>query len=390
MSAPTRGSGNMPRGALLPAIFAMQIWTSMACQPASANSSGQPDKQTVDQDPFEQSGFVFARHHRISQSLQMPDILSFSQLSSPARSKLDRLITASAITIDVYAVGDRLLFVFPRGQPNGPFELLFDRATQELIAFFERGKQRMVVSRDQLPDLLDLVQESRRELVAIEHQLSKKGSTSSAEETRLRLRYRPTVRRAATWNLRIWLRVTGRRHHQIASLPYHSLYELALPLLGSTRDRQLSTWLTREGLLPTRWTRTVRNDSQPGLDVRVLAKLEDRRWIRLPNKRFCRTRPEFKTVRRLPQTKGEQLQPPERIVGLRGATTRGALSVTNNSNFAAVLYVDGARLGWVAPHREIAIAGLTAGYYRIFAVAPTGVRSWGPSDIYVPGPIILR
>jgi hypothetical protein len=64
--------------------------------------------------------------------------------------------------------------------------------------------------------------------------------------------------------------------------------------------------------------------------------------------------------------------------------------VRNRSGHAAWVYADGVLLGWVAAGKRLALPGLPEGFYRIYARSPSAVRSWGPHDVYVPGPLTLR
>ena len=81
--------------------------------------------------------------------------------------------------------------------------------------------------------------------------------------------------------------------------------------------------------------------------------------------------------------------PAAELAKLRGGKRGGPLRVANHSGHAAYVVVDGLVIGWVSAGSEHAFGGLAAGFYRVYAVTPTAVRSWGPLDTYVPGPVTL-
>ena len=65
--------------------------------------------------------------------------------------------------------------------------------------------------------------------------------------------------------------------------------------------------------------------------------------------------------------------------------------MVNTSTSLAYIHVDGALLGWVAPGGgKMSFKGLPEGFCRVYARSPLGIRTWGPLDMYVPGPLTLK
>ena len=81
------------------------------------------------------------------------------------------------------------------------------------------------------------------------------------------------------------------------------------------------------------------------------------------------------------------LRPP---LGIPTEPRIGNLMVKNDTSRAAVVTLDGFRLGLVSPGTRHAFTGIPAGYYRVGAHSPWGSTSQGPNDMYIGGKWTLR
>jgi hypothetical protein len=144
---------------------------------------------------------------------------------------------------------------------------------------------------------------------------------------------------------------------------------------------------------PISWSLSVTNEGRPGSHPPAIhGQVRDYGHIRVPLDSVALKRRKYTAGRRLfrRSAPGMQLIPAADLKALRASQPAGPLEVNNRSGFAAKIYVDGIRIGWVGPKKTFSFRGLPAGYYRVYGLSPTAVRSWGPFDIYVPGPITLR
>lgn len=81
------------------------------------------------------------------------------------------------------------------------------------------------------------------------------------------------------------------------------------------------------------------------------------------------------------------LRPP---LGIPTETRIGSLILGNDTSRAAVVTLDGFRLGLVSPGTRHVFTGIPAGYYRVAAHSPWGSTSHGPHDMYIGGKWTLR
>lgn len=354
---------------------------------------------------FQREGTIHARHYRIVTQLAMPEIAPFAQLAPPAAAKLAALQQASRRSVDLYALAERALVVLAEDDPGGPLELLLCDDLDRLVVVDVQRKRSASLPRERFPDVLDLSRESQRSGFTAALQPARPlepAPQAAAEPPRRRVRtathlakitfdYRPPGLRTSAWSMRLDLRATAEDepglHHAL-----HPLYHLALPSLHGALGLQLIESLTFATPRPLRWTRTLLNETTGGPAVQDQSDVLDLGWAVLPLARFAAERAGYSAQATMwaAARDGRQLLPRAKLAGLRDSAGSAALRVSNHSPLAALIYVDGVLVGWVAPGGELALEGFSAGFYRVFGVTPTGIRSWGPDDIYLPGPLRLR
>ena len=167
---------------------------------------------------------------------------------------------------------------------------------------------------------------------------------------------------------------------------------LALPLLQGAGLPALESLAFAMGRPPLSWAVTTANQARPRqAQPTVVTRVFDQGYVRVPRCDLAQHRKDYRDARTLlrPQGQGLQRLRSTELGGLRGTRAGGPLRVTNRSSSTAMIHVDGALLGWVAPGGKMSFSGLPAGYYRVYARSPLGIRAWGPRDIYVPGPLSL-
>ncbi len=330
---------------------------------------------------------------------------AFARLTPGQARTLRRLQASSVQVSEVLVAGGRLLWSLPPAHPLGPLKLvLVDDGEGKLFVLDPTGRKRYELSPGRLPDLLDGTAPSRR--------------------THLKLRVAPAVGAASNaalpyhrdvamtpWQVELDMRIgtgpAGRRRTNLqlglrvwteagpGQLPHREpLLALALPLLvGSAGAPALEAMAHRMGRPVLGWQVTARPRGGPGHPPAVeRVTVVDRGWMRVPLCRLASTRPAYKAAAGEPgfAAPGRQLLPAAELGGLRKGLAAGMLSVDNRTPTAAMVYVDGALLGWVAPRRRHGFKGLSAGFYRVVARSPLGTAVWGPFDMYVPGPVVLR
>jgi hypothetical protein len=191
-------------------------------------------------------------------------------------------------------------------------------------------------------------------------------------------------------------------HRKVDSLPSESarmLVNLGLMVLGHENGWSSIEHLRSKVDAPVRWRmsfscRSWAKRRRPVVREVSLAARPDGRLasvVHLPANRAALPPPEAQ--RRFGPVPGisrqeipaKLLSPVRPPLGLPTEPRRGKLQVRNQSQRAAVIYVDSIRLGTVAPGLTFDFTGLPAGYYRVTGVTAWSLRSWGPRDLYVPG-----
>ncbi|MBK8480053.1 MAG: hypothetical protein IPL40_02590 [Proteobacteria bacterium] len=369
-----------------------------------------------------------AAHFLLRQRLELPGIDSFARLEPSQRTALEALQVASALELHVYALSERALIVLPRAHPAGELVLLWRGDRDRLMVRAPDGWLHSL-RRELLPEVLDRAASAEHtleppRLEALASTDATRAPTRSplrrgAWRLRARAHYRPLAQQAAPWALRLrldlWTSLLGLEGGPTAQI----LLALALPLCaGHDGLMALDALAEQVGGTPIGWRLKVVNESLPAgrapiwrTEVTVLgaASMPERRlgFSGLSGRDSDHLRISHQLP--APTLAGLQVVAPAALAALRApgpssTSARGrataprppsarpsagddakALRIDNQSAGAALIYVDGVLLGWVAGGETFTFAGLRPGYYRVFAVAPTGARSWGPQDLYLPG-----
>ncbi|MCC6746339.1 MAG: hypothetical protein IT371_01690 [Deltaproteobacteria bacterium] len=343
---------------------------------------------------------VTARRYLLDTTLEVSGIGGFARLTGPQKEQLARLGARQVATTEVLALGERMLVRLPEDHPAGPLELLLADDADDLTVFAP-GNVTQTLSRERLPDLLDGSEASARSELQLEPPAEEqadafpaRAALSTPIRVDLPLKYRPPGRHAGSWSVRLALRLEGRDAAGRGPTPSAApLLHLALPLLQDFEGLPVLDTLAQGVGEPLGWQLTVENaTARPGRAPTYRTRVREASWVKVPLRRFSRERPGYETAMRplKPRRAGMQRLRGKELSPLRAGAPGGPLRVRNLSPFAAWLYLDGLRLGWVAPESDFSFAEVPAGYYRLYAVTSTGVRAWGPVDLYVPGGWTLR
>lgn len=375
--------------------------------PASAPTPAPaPSPPEVSPDALCRDGslLVDARQIELLEALERKPIDSFARLRPEERARLDALQAQPDQRLLLLRHGARLAVRLPPSHPLGPVELLVLEDRDEVALHYPEKSQRLILPRERLADLydgsarssvragfeLELAPVPVEELLPAE--LPASGRKLRAVSAQLRFRYYPSPERESAWTLNLGARLFVR--DEIVRLPGElpgAALVAALPLLASSEGSEALAAVTERVGRPVRFALRVDNESKPAGVAPVLRyRVASERWVRIPARTFCSTRAGYRELRALPARPGVQLLTPAVLAGLRTARAGGALEVMNRSAYAALLYLDGALLGHVAAGERMAFRGIPEGYYRIYARSPTGIRAFGPHDLYVPGPLTLR
>lgn len=332
---------------------------------------------------------------------------AFARLDRAEAQAYERLRPSSVLRIRVFALTDRLLVLLPSTHPAASLQLLLaeDHPFATGLTVFAPDKWSYRLPRSALPDVLDRAAPSQRELgddaprqaVDVPPSLlqSDHRSLLSAFRVAVPLRYRSAAARQ-DWSVRAQLTVVVPAQPTPLRWPQRPtqqpLLSLALPLAQLAAGAGLMETLGLTWGEPLAWQLEVDNETKssgaaPRFDVRV----EDRGWVSLPREHFATKRRGFRQGGRLPppDSDGRQIIDRARLSALRRGESGGSLRVRNSSPVAAFVHIDGLRAGWVAAGHELTFEGLNRGYYRVYAHSPSGVRSWGPRDLYLPGELLL-
>jgi hypothetical protein len=372
------------------------ILLPLACQrPSRQPDPAPPPPPAVD--PDFQDGQLHARSYSLTSWIDTSQIGPFARLSPSQRDELRALQSRPDQQLSVLEARGRLLLILPPSHPAGPLEIIIG---DRLAVYSPDRRLRVSLPRDRLLDLLDGARTSARSDLEIEvktaparagDRLPTVGARVRRLSVKLALRYLPTPDKPRGWPLRVRFRglipdeLPGRGVDQ-------PMLQLALPLLvGSGTLPSLEEIAAHGGPL-LRWSTTIVNEGRPAaVTPTIRTDVVFHGYQRVACELFSTARRGYTTVRALlgRRDDGRQLATDAVLGRLRSASTAGPLRVTNHSAAAAKIYADGALLGWVAPRRTISFRGLSAGYYRIYAVSGAALQAWGPFDLYVPGPLTL-
>jgi hypothetical protein len=362
------------------------------------------DTRTAAADSFcEGGGTIFAHGVTLRTRIDTSTIGSFARLTPLEQRRLDGLLRLPDMEYSVLVMGPRLLLDLPASHPAGAMQILLDDDQDRLVVFLPDKRLRAVLDRDRLPDLLDgaslASERSRFELEVSpsavtdeEKRSTRVGTKTRAYEVQVALRYFPEPEKTSSWPLRLGLRLLT-PDELMPFLFEPQLLQIALPLLQSDEGLELLDAMARRTGPPLGWSITVANEEKSkGTAPAVRTTVVDRGMVKVPLSTLCTTRPGYGEARpplREDRT-GLQLVSQAKLSRLREGRTGGPLTVRNRSPYAAQIYVDGVLVGWAASGREVALVGLPEGFYQVYARSPTGLRSWGPFETYVPGPLTLR
>lgn len=390
-------------------LVAIFLFGATACgrrspQPPLRFSSPPADQASNAQDPsFGGTGSVTARHFQIREKLLVPQIDAFARLTPAQREHLERLQAQAWLNTRVYALDDRALIIPPSRHPAGTLELLLCWDRNQLVVF-SQDRWAYDLPLSALPDVLDRARPSRRDVAkgSLVKSVQKPPRRTSPTRAHIlgrrdmrmlvNLRYWPRQRKDQPWALNVQLAL---QLPLVApqSAGSHAVFPLILPLLQTHHGRLVSESLALEAGLPRAWVRTVANETFGGFVSPSFAhSLEDKGTVELPIQRFSSTREGFRRASRIgdPQAGGAQGIEPQELDPLGSGQPGAELHVDNQSALSAVVYIDGVPVGWVATGKSFTFKGPRHGYYRVYAAAPTGARAWGPYDMYLSGPLVLR
>ncbi len=281
-------------------------------------------------------------------------------------------------------------------------ELLLALDQDQLVLFAPPRKLRHAMPLSRLPDLLDGVAPSHRGDFELDQKPApdsprdrlRLGATKHAAlEAQLSLRYFPSENKPTNWPIRMALRVESPvRIEPPARI--HPLLPLALPLLQSWRGQGVLETITLACGAPSGWSLSVTNENKASrIPLTFVTQITERGYTGIPLARLSSLRPQFQTAPLttiLSAEPGHQNKYAQNLQGLRDSKKMGSLTVHNPTKTLVYIYADGVLLGWVGPGGKMSFKNIPEGFFRIFAISPTGLRSWGPLDSYIPGPVTLR
>jgi len=377
--------------------------------PAAKQKQAAKQEPKVKADPeFTCKQFFWARSYSlVSRLAPDPRIFGFARLSKSQQEALARLIRRSETHHKLKVADGRALITMPRTLAplrTRPQELLLAEDLGRLVIFSPQRKLRFSLPLRRLPDVLDGVARSRRNdfkvtlggppAVGAKGLPVPRGIKVTTFSASLSFNYYPDRKthkpQPVEQHLSVALRDAPTR------LPFYAPpLLLALPLLQSPAGLPaLESLAFAMGRPPLSWAVTTINQARAGaVGPTVVTRVYDQGHIRVPRCELGETRKDYRDARTLlrPQGLGLQRFRPRELAGLRASKASGSLDVRNHSTSVAYIHVDGVLLGWVAPDGgKMSFKGLPAGFYRIYARSPLGIRTWGPFDMYVPGPLTLR
>lgn len=374
-----------------------------ACGQTSAETDSVPARDAMTSPPSAGAQDLVTTHrYALHIKLDTTLVSTFTNLKSSQRRALDRLINRPFAEWKVHVMGQRLLIALPESHPAGALHLLLTDDSVEMVVTRPGQKTRYALAADLLPDVLDVRGPSARTDFDMSIQDATDGQRfpgpldrnlkMRAFSSQLRLRYYSEPDRPRSWPVRLTLHLSVPDDPPL--YPFHQpLLHAALPLLQTRRGLLVLESLAFFTGSPHWWSLTVVNEGKPSVaPPTFIAWLRDQGYRRIPFGEISDLGSEIRRKSRLPRPdrSGMQLVRASDLSALRSTKHRGPLKIRNHSGFAAYIFVDGVPLGWVSPGHNHSFSGVPAGYWRIYGVSPSGVRSWGPHDTYVPGALTLR
>lgn len=294
----------------------------------------------------------------------------------------------------------RVLLRLSPHHPLAGAELLLAEDLDRLFVFDPRTRLRFVLPLDRLHSVLDGY--AGGQCVDFEGQTPRpEGTVRAGHQKAVRVtatlshRYLPEAGRPGAWTLRHRISIDGLDGPRPPFSPFpQPLLHVALPTFQTPEGRLALQTLGFHSGEPAAWSTTViREGGSERISPTFRATVERGGRVRLPVQRMLAERAGFRDAKTLlpaPSARGLQRVKAASLAGLRSSKGTGSVTVRNRSRYSALVFLDAVLLGWVAPRGELTFEGVPVGYYRLYAVSPTGTRQWGPSDSYVPGPWTLR
>ena len=375
--------------------------------PAKAQGRSKAQKEPAPDPDFSCKQFFWARSYSLVSRLAGGPTSSFARLTAPQKKALARLIQRSEIRHKLKVADGRILVTMPRplAPPRTrPLELLLAEDLDRLVVFSPQRKLRFSLPLHRLPDVLDGVARTRRTEFAVTRDGASdagglempgpSGIKTTVFSARLSFNHFPDRKshkpEPVEQNIHFALMDGPTR------LPrYPSTLLLALPLLVNRHGLPaLESLAFAMGRHPISWAITTTNQARASqVPATVITRVFFHGHVRVPRCELAETRKGYRDSRTLLRRPGSGLQQlrTKDLAGLRNTKARSSLDVVNTSTSLAYIHVDGALLGWVAPGGgKMSFKGLPEGFYRVYARSPLGIRTWGPLDMYVPGPLTLK
>lgn len=338
--------------------------------------------------PYDSDDVINVRYWRLRRRLSLPQIQSFAKLSLRQQESLAELTKAWHSPINIYSAGQRALIELAADHPAGPVKILLADDHDELTIFTPDGRQ-FTEPHYRFADILDCAQDALlHDAQQRQTHLPRMDATAPHVQLQVEFRYRPQRARPQEFRMQLLGSFEPVRHLPVGARD-NSVLHAGLPYLPEHQLLQLGRAIG----IPARWSSRIINRTLPDtLAANWLNEVDDKRWLPLPARRFARNRPGYRSTRARFRcaSRGNQLIARSHLFWLRRGQVSGALEVKNRSGYAAYVYVDGIRMGWVGSGQSFAFTGLPDGYYRIYATSPSGIKSWRPRDTYIPGPFTLH
>jgi len=334
----------------------------------------------------------------VTSRLDPANIGTFTRLTPARRATLDDLVSRSTVPLEVYASQGQLLLRLSARHPAGPMDLLLQEDQDQIRGHLPRSKLRFDAPLDHLPDLLDGRSGSTRADFGAELSAAAPPRPTAASaiktaelDATLTFRYLPRPGHPLSWPIQQQVQILfADSPRPFFSVFQQPLLHVVLPLLQARRGVLLLESLAwNVTAAPVAWSTTTSNEGQPGGQPPTFrASVEDQGWVWIPSSLMAASRSGYHEGR--PSPGSSQLVPATQLAALRPTQSAGPLTVENHGGSSAMVYADGILMGRVADRQKLAIKGLPAGFYQLYAVSPSGVRCWGPHPLYVPGPWTLR
>lgn len=372
-------------------LFSLLLTVSCGRPPLASAPDAAP-KETKQIGPM-----VRATAFTLSTTLSLPQAATFARLNRLQTQALAALVARSTLRTRVFAADGRLLIVPPQSHPAAGLRLLFDGAADRLDVRLPEGRI-VRLPAAALVDVLDRALPSRRGLgedpmhgALPRLQVEALTTTPTLRErwrvdTPLRYQRRDL---GTLWSLKLGVVLEARSHAPEMDGHISPLCPLIFKLALGADDVLAGVRLCPVEALG--WRLELDNsDRESVASPRFETRVEAHGWGSV-DKKLGHLDGRVQRAWRLPgpDKSGAQTIPPKQLKGLRAPGPHGALAVDNRSGVAALIYLDGALLGWVASGRQMRFTGLPHGFFRVFATAPSGVRAWGPKELYLPGMLTL-